>query len=220
MVKSQTIPITKEEMDKLIGASMDNDFLYMFFMVAKTTGRRIGEYYGTPEKKYVSEKVVGRTRDGKQKIRKMFSNTGKFIGGVRVKDIKVDDDGTKLMSTQVLKRKTRIEKDAILSEEVFRLISNYVKRNKMNLEDYLFRRYGYRHLQRLIKSYGKKAGITHNITIHNFRHYFVTELLKKGWHYDKISKLTGHSTPQTLIHYDHVVAKDIKNDALEAIKDL
>lgn len=183
MVKGYPVPCTKDEIDNLINASMDNEFLYMLFMVAKTTGRRIGEYYD-----------------------------------VMVKDVIEDPDGTKIMKTKVLKRRMKVEKDAILSEEVYRIVKKYILSNKLKLEDYLFRKYSYRHIQHLTVQYAKRANISHKVSFHNFRHYFVTELLRQGWHYDKIAKLTGHSTPQTLINYDHVVAKDIKADALEALK--
>lgn len=45
MPKTEVIPCTKEEIDRIIDASMDNDFYYLLFKVAKKTGRRLGEYY-------------------------------------------------------------------------------------------------------------------------------------------------------------------------------
>jgi|TARA_R100000093_G_scaffold70867_3_gene45041 integrase/recombinase XerD len=187
MPKTETIPCTKEEIDKIVNASIDNDYFFMLFMVAKTTGRRLGEYHK-----------------------------------VKVKDIHENPDGTKIMITQVLKRKKYVDKEAILSEEVYRIVNQYIIKYKLKLDDYLFRGKGhsYRHIQNRIKFYADKAEIKHNVTFHNFRHYFVTELVRKGWSYDKISKLTGHSSVGTLSVYDHAVASDIKDDALEALKDL
>ena len=72
----------------------------------------------------------------------------------------------------------------------------------------------------MVKTFAKKAGIKHNVSFHNFRHYLITELVRKGWSYDKIAKLTGHSSVGTLSTYDHAVATDIKEDALIALKDL
>ena len=90
--------------------------------------------------------------------------------------------------------------------------------NKLNQEDYLFRKYSYRHIQNRVAFFAKKACISHVVSFHNFRHFLVTELLKQGWHYEKIAVITGHSSPQTLLSYDHVVSKDIHNDAIEALK--
>jgi len=182
MVKSAIIPVTKEEMAKLLESAMDDEFWYMFFSVAKKTGRRLGEYYD-----------------------------------VKVSDIDYD---RKIMMTKVLKRRRKVEKEAILDDNLIFLIQNYVRRNGLKLDDYLFRKVGYRQIQNKIKTYATKAGITHNVVFHNFRHYLITELFKAGWSYDRISKLTGHSSVGTLAIYDHTVASDIAVEARDAIKDL
>lgn len=182
MPKSDIIPCNKEEMDRLIEASIEDDFFYMLFKVARKTGRRLGEYYE-----------------------------------VKVKDIDYD---RKIMMTKVLKRRQRIEKEAVLDDELIYLIKRYIQNNKLKLEDYLFRKVGYRQIQNKVSQYAKKAGIKHKVSFHNFRHYFVTELFKKGWTYDKISKLTGHSSVGTLALYDHTVASDIADKARQDIKDI
>lgn len=182
MVKTYPVPCSREEMDKIIEASLGDDFFYMLFMVAKTTGRRLGEYFD-----------------------------------VKVSDV---DYEKQIMKTRVLKRRQRVEKEAILTSEVARIIKAYVIVHSLKLDDYLFRKVGYRQIQNRIKSFAKKAGIQHNVSFHNFRHYFITEMVRKGWSYDKIAKLTGHSSVGTLVHYDHAVASDIKEDALEALKDI
>lgn len=182
MPKSAPIPCTKEEVDKIIEASMSNDFFYLLFNIAKKTGRRLGEYYD-----------------------------------VQVKDI---DFERKIMMTKVLKRRKKIEKEAILDDDLIMLIKRYIAKEKLKLDDYLFRKVGYRQIQNRIVSYAKKAGVDHKVSFHNFRHYFITELFKKGWTYDKIAKLTGHSSIGTLVGYDHSVASDIAAEARESIKDL
>jgi len=182
MVKTVPVPCTKDEMDNLINAAMDDDFYYMFFKVARKTGRRLGEYYD-----------------------------------VQMKDV---DYERKIMMTKVLKRRAKVQKEAILDDELIYLIKSYSLKNNLKLEDYLFRKVGYRQIQNKIKSYAKKAKIDHNVSFHNFRHYFVTELFRAGWTYDKISKLTGHSSVGTLALYDHTVASDIAGEAREAIKNL
>lgn len=182
MPKSQIIPCTKEEMDAIIEATINDDFFYMLFKVARKTGRRLGEYYE-----------------------------------VKVENI---DFERGVMMTKILKRRQKVEKEAILDDELIYLIKRYIANNKLKLEDYLFRKVGYRQIQNKIQSYAKKAGIKHKVSFHNFRHFFITELFKKGWTYDKISKLTGHSTVGTLSNYDHTVASDLAIQAREAIKDL
>lgn len=182
MPKTEIIPCSKQEIDKIIEASMHDDFAYMLFKVASKTGRRLGEYYD-----------------------------------VQVKDIDFD---RKIMKTKVLKRRQKIYKEAILDDELSYLIRRYIQQNQLKLDDYLFRKVSYRQIQNKIKSYAKKAQIPHNVCFHNFRHYFVTELFKKGWSYDRISKLTGHSSVGTLAVYDHTVASDIAEEARATMKDL
>ncbi len=169
-------------MDKIINATIGDEFFFMLFKVARKTGRRLGEYYD-----------------------------------VKVKDIDYER-GT--MMTKVLKRKKRIMKEAILDDDLMNLIKSYVLRNKLKLEDYLFRKVGYRQIQNKISSYAKKAGVNHKVSFHNFRHYFVTALFKKGWTYDKIAKLTGHSSAGTLATYDHTVASDVAVKARADIIDI
>ncbi len=181
-MKKPPVPCTKEEINDLLNAAVDNDFFYLLFNLAKKTGRRLGEYYE-----------------------------------VQVKDI---DFERKVMMTKVLKRRQRVFKEAILDDDLVYLLKRYIQRYQLKLEDYLFKEYSYRHIQNRTTFYAKKAGIPHNVSFHNFRHYFVTALFKIGWTYDKISKLTGHTSVGTLSIYDHTVASDIREDAVLAIKDI
>jgi len=146
--------------------------------------------------------------------------TGRRLGeyyDVQVKDIDLDK---KIMVTKVLKKRKDVEREAVLSDELVWMLKAYIRDNKLKLDDYVFRGVGYRQIQNKIKTYAKKAGINHNVSFHNFRHYFVTELLRKNWSYDKISKLTGHTSVGTLSVYDHIVASDIADEARIAISDI
>lgn len=182
MPKTEIIPCTREEMDKLIDAAIDNDFFYMLFKVARRTGRRIGEYYD-----------------------------------VQVKDIDFD---RKVMMTKVLKRRQKVYKEALLDDDLIYLIKKYIAKEKLKLEDYLFRNVSYRQIQNRVTSYAKKAKIPHKVSFHNFRHYFITELSKKGYSHSDIAKLTGHSTVGVIATYDHTIASDIRDRAIKDIKDI
>lgn len=151
---------------------------------------------------------------------KVARKTGRRIGeyyDVRVKDIDFD---RKVMITKVLKRRRKVEKEAILDDNLIYLMKRYISQNKLKLDDFLFRKVSYRQIQNKVQSYAKNAGIKHKVSFHNFRHFFVTELFKKGWTYDRIAKLTGHSSVGTLALYDHTVASDIAEEARESIRDL
>jgi len=188
MVKKDPVPCTKEEMDAILNAAMEDDYAYLLFKVARKTGRRLGEYYD-----------------------------------IQVKDI---DAEKKIMLTKVLKRKQKITKEAILDDELTYLLQRHITRCALKLDDYIFRwqkqgkAISMRQIQNKVKTYAKKAEVPHNVSFHNFRHYFITELFKAGWSYERISKLTGHSSVGTLAIYDHSVASDIADDARDAIRNL
>lgn len=227
MPKTQPIPCSKEEIDAILEiAKEENEFDYMLYMTLKTTGRRVGELYGVEYMDEIGRKKVGERTvyiKGKRmvidKTIPKLKKTGEWVYGVQVKDI---DFEKATMKTWVLKRRQYIQDETILMPETLELIRKYINRNRMNLDDYVFRAKGRKMsmIQKKIKYYAKKAGIGHNVSIHNFRHYFVTELKRKGWSNDMIAKLTGHKTITALSVYDHIVADDIRDKAMEDLKDI
>jgi len=225
-MKGEVIPLNREQIASLILASMEEDFYYMLFSVAKSTGRRLGELYGTQRYREVGRKIVGKKieKDEKgndvalAKTRGIYKKIpGAWQYGVKVKDINIADG---LMKVWVLKRKKFTQDDTILPPETLRLVQHYIIKNKLGPEDYLFRAKSYRQIEARIKRFAQKAGIETNVVFHNFRHYFITELVRQGWSHTKIAKLTGHKTLGTLTLYDHVLSTDIKDDALEALKNM
>lgn len=227
MVKGQIVPLNKEEMASLL-AEMEkvNEYDYMLFLTLKTTGRRIGELYGIEDVKVIGRKKVGvRTIyiDGKpltiDRNVPIYKKTNDWKFGVKLKDIDFDKANMKVW---VLKRRQFIQDETILLPEVVRIIQGYVRKSRLTLNDYVFRKKGrsLRRIQYVLKTYSKRAGINHPVSVHNFRHYFITELKRKGWTNDKIMKLTGHKSAGTLSIYDHIVASDIREDALEDLRDL
>jgi integrase len=176
----------KEQLESVIKEAYDNEFYFTLFTVAKSTGRRLGEYLG-----------------------------------IRVRDIAWNEG---LMFTPILKRRESIVKPARLTPETQELLKQYIARNKLKEEDYLFRARCKTAIQKAIKVYAKRArdkgnNIATNFSFHNFRHYFVTELSSMGWSHEKISRLTGHLSPSTLVKYDSTDARDIKDEeSLNALK--
>lgn len=182
MPKQIPVPCTKEEIEKIIQQVADDDFYWTLFNLAKTTGRRLGEYYA-----------------------------------LKVDDI---DFNRNIMTTWILKRRARVKKEAVLRADVALLLRQFIIRNGLKENDYVFRAKAYRSIQNAVTSAAKKAGINHPVSFHNFRHYFITSLVKQGWHYDQIAKLTGHSTPSTILFYDHAQASDMIEMAQQGIKNM
>lgn len=60
-------------------------------------------------------------------------------------------------------------------------------------------------MNRIVKEYCKKAGITKNISTHKLRHTFATLMLKEaGIEIEKVADLMGHSSPMTTLRYTHI----------------
>lgn len=235
MTKEYPIPLTKEQADAIIAeAEKSDDFDHMIFLTLKLTGRRIGELYGRRDQQEISRKIIGSKKiykiDGTMEevartipVYKRFST---YTYGVKVKDIDLVNG---LMKVWVLKRRSYSQDETILAPELIRVIGVYIKKHRLELEDYLFRKKkrSLRNIQAVIKKYAKKAGVpieetkegvTYKLSPHSFRHYFITELKRRGWTSEQIIKLTGHKTIAVLSNYDHIVAKDLKDKALESIK--
>lgn len=182
MAKTAPIPCTKDEIDRLLYESMESDYYFTLFYIAKMTGRRLSEYYDA-----------------------------------RVEDF---DFQRKVLKLKVLKRRMRVVKEAILDDNCVRLLRQFIFKRKMRMEDYLFREKSKRAIQYAVSSYAAKAGIVHKVCFNNFRHYFVTYLLRNGLTKDQVIKFTGHSQISSLAYYDHTIAEDYRGTIMDIMRDM
>ena len=108
-----------------------------------------------------------------------------------------------------------------LSDSARRAVQDYVK-HRRDMDDALFVRYGRkmndggdlriqsRAVQRLIKHYAAKAGITCKVTPHVIRHSFAIDLLQNGADLRSVQALLGHANIGTTQVYTHVTDKHLR----------
>jgi len=109
-----------------------------------------------------------------------------------------------------------------LSPDAKSAIAAYLKK-RGDMSDALFVSYGVgtpkskdlprltpRSIERLVKQYAVKAGITRKVTPHIIRHSFATDLLENGADLRSVQALLGHANIATTQVYTHVTDKHLR----------
>ncbi len=148
-----------------------------------------------------------------------------FSTGLRVselcsltRDVDFDEDS---FSVRGKGEKIRV---VFISDEARKAVKEYIKK-RADLDDALFARLprdGHdeskdadlaldpRSVQRIVKYWAIKAGISKKVTPHIVRHFFATDLLHNGADLRAVQLLLGHSNISTTQIYTHVTDSELK----------
>jgi site-specific recombinase XerD len=108
-----------------------------------------------------------------------------------------------------------------LSASAKKAVAEYLKK-RGDMSDALFVGYGKakkgkdfdaitpRSVERIVKQYAVKAGITRKVTPHVIRHSFATDLLENGADLRSVQALLGHANIATTQVYTHVTDKHLR----------
>lgn len=140
-------------------------------------------------------------RDTINLARDEFSIRGK---GEKVRLVFLSDKAKQAIRDYLAKKKD-------LSDSLFTNLSlinsSSSSREKRNNSDRLTPR----SVERIIKKYAIKAGITKKVTPHTLRHSFATDLLQNGADIRSVQMMLGHSSVSTTQIYTHVTDKHLRD---------
>ncbi len=142
-----------------------------------------------------------------------------FSTGLRVSELcSLNNDIDLKKDEMAVRGKGEKVRVVFLSDTAKSAVSKYQKKRK-DMSDALFvsfnkedpKRLNPRAVQRLVKHYAVKAGITKKVSPHVIRHSFATDLLQNGADLRAVQMMLGHANIATTQVYTHITDKQLRD---------
>lgn len=151
-----------------------------------------------------------------------------FSSGLRVSElVNLNRDHINITRREFMVRgKGNKDRPVFISSDAAMHLENYIKSRQDSLKPLFisyrdrtpqhldtsgnFRRLTPRSVQRIIKHYALKAGITKHVSPHTMRHSFATDLLMNGADLRSVQSMLGHSNISTTQVYTHVTDQHLR----------
>lgn len=200
--------ITSEELERLLAAPDGNDIKSLrdkaILELLFSTGLRVSELCSLPRDISVrADELSIRGKGGK--VRVVFVSDRAKAALKKYLDARKDmDEGlfVSLDSASVSSKK-KGDKKKIEEKKEEKPKKKYTGKDYGNLDRFS--------IERMIKHYAIKAGISRKVTPHTMRHLFATDLLSNGADIRSVQALLGHSSIITTQIYTHVTDRHLKD---------
>lgn len=196
--------------------------------LAKTAGRDLDLINDDELKRLIAIPSKDQTGTGKNDEVKSLRDKAMlellFSTGLRVSELcSLDRDTINLARDEFsIRGKGEKVRLVFLSDKAREAIRDYLAKRK-DMDEALFTslseinknkgsdRLTSRSVERIIKKYAIKAGITKKVTPHTLRHSFATDLLQNGADIRSVQMMLGHSSVSTTQIYTHVTDKHLRD---------
>jgi len=180
----QVIFLENNELERLLGAPKETSFKALrdraILELLFSTGLRVSELCGLNRESINLKSGEFAVRGKGDKVRLVF-----------------------LSETAKNALKNYLEKREDVDEALFvRNIKNFNKEDNLRLTS--------RSIERLVKFYATKAGLSKQVSPHTLRHSFATDLLMNGADIRSVQALLGHSNITTTQIYTHITDKQLR----------
>jgi len=177
--------ITKAELERLLGAPEGNDLKSLrdkaMLELLFSTGLRVSELTSLSRDIDLTKNEIS-VRGKGDKVRVVFLS-----------------DYSKLVIAEYLKKRTDMDDALFIS---LAPIKKTIDKNDLRLTT--------RSVERIVKGYAIKAGISKKVTPHVIRHTFATDLLENGADLRSVQALLGHANISTTQIYTHVTDRHLR----------